>query len=202
MGCNRPCSSARARVASISAWPARGPGPQARCLVTSVDLAFAGPAGAHQSSGSRPPPCRRSRMRRTMRCAAHAARRRSSPPAAPGIRRAGGDDQHLPLGFECWDNRRRSAAGSGRAALRAADRCLPAPAGSASPAHGRAAAADESGPPTETWCSCIACSSADWVRGLARLISSAISNWQKTGPLMKRKERLAGCRSLPALRSR
>ena len=31
--------------------------------------------------------------------------------------------------------------------------------------------------------SCIACSSADWVRGLARLISSAISNWVKTGPL-------------------
>ena len=33
------------------------------------------------------------------------------------------------------------------------------------------------------------CSSADWVRGLARLISSAISSWAKTGPSMKRKER-------------
>jgi hypothetical protein len=28
----------------------------------------------------------------------------------------------------------------------------------------------------------MACNRADWVRGLARLISSAISNWQKTGP--------------------
>ena len=44
-------------------------------------------------------------------------------------------------------------------------------------------------PATVTCCSCIACSSADWVRGLARLISSAISSWQKTGPGMKRKLR-------------
>src|SRR5215475_7311899 len=45
-------------------------------------------------------------------------------------------------------------------------------------------------PATVTCCSCIACSSADWVRGLARLISSAISSWAKTGPAMKRKLRL------------
>ncbi len=37
-------------------------------------------------------------------------------------------------------------------------------------------------PATATRCSCIACSSADCVRGLARLISSAISSWQNTGP--------------------
>ena len=41
-----------------------------------------------------------------------------------------------------------------------------------------------------TWYSCIACSSADWVRGEARLISSAIRSWAKIGPEMKRKERL------------
>src|SRR3977135_3011350 len=36
----------------------------------------------------------------------------------------------------------------------------------------------------------MACSSADWVRGLARLISSAMSSWPKIGPGMKRKLRL------------
>jgi len=41
-----------------------------------------------------------------------------------------------------------------------------------------------------TWCSCIACRRADWVRGLARLISSAIRSCVKTGPCTKRKLRL------------
>src|ERR1700746_2064263 len=36
----------------------------------------------------------------------------------------------------------------------------------------------------------MACSSADWVRGLARLISSAINRCAKTGPERKRKLRL------------
>ncbi len=40
------------------------------------------------------------------------------------------------------------------------------------------------------WYSCMACSSADCVRGEARLISSAIRSWPKIGPLTKRKERL------------
>ena len=43
----------------------------------------------------------------------------------------------------------------------------------------------------------MACSSADWVLGLARLISSAISSWAKIGPLTKRKLR----RPLPELSS-
>ena len=51
------------------------------------------------------------------------------------------------------------------------------------PVEGRA-------PATVTCCSCIACSSADWVRGLARLISSANRSWPKIGPGMKRKLRL------------
>jgi len=45
-------------------------------------------------------------------------------------------------------------------------------------------------PATVTCCSCIACNSADCVRGLARLISSAIKSCAKTGPEMKRKLRL------------
>ena len=45
-------------------------------------------------------------------------------------------------------------------------------------------------PATVTCCSCMACSSADCVRGEARLISSAISNCAKTGPGMNRKLRL------------
>ena len=44
-------------------------------------------------------------------------------------------------------------------------------------------------PATVTLRSCMACNSADWVRGLARLISSAISNWQKIGPCRNRKAR-------------
>ena len=35
---------------------------------------------------------------------------------------------------------------------------------------------------TETWCSCIASSSADWVLGVARLISSASTRLANTGP--------------------
>ena len=54
-------------------------------------------------------------------------------------------------------------------------------------------------PATVTWYSCMACSSADWVRGLARLISSAISSWAKIGPLMKRKAPAARRRLLQHL---
>ena len=39
----------------------------------------------------------------------------------------------------------------------------------------------------------------DWVRGEARLISSAISNWVKTGPRMKRKPRAPGDPALPPI---
>ncbi len=43
--------------------------------------------------------------------------------------------------------------------------------------------------PTVTACSCIASSSADWVRGVARLISSASTRLAKTGPRWKSKPR-------------
>ena len=42
-------------------------------------------------------------------------------------------------------------------------------------------------PSIETWLSAIASSSADWVRGEARLISSARRMWVKIGPSWKRK---------------
>ena len=42
-------------------------------------------------------------------------------------------------------------------------------------------------PSIETWLSPIASSSADWVRGEARLISSARRMWVKIGPSWKRK---------------
>ena len=72
---------------------------------------------------------------------------------------------------------------------RAGDRCPPARAGSASREHGMGSEADGIAPAIETRCSCIACSRADWVRGLARLISSAIRSCANTGPLMKRNDR-------------
>jgi hypothetical protein len=56
-------------------------------------------------------------------------------------------------------------------------------------------------PPNVTWYSCIACRSADWVRGEARLISSAISSWVKIGPLTNRKERLPLSRLFEHLRA-
>ena len=43
--------------------------------------------------------------------------------------------------------------------------------------------------PTVTVCSCIASSSADWVFGVARLISSASTMLAKTGPASNRKTR-------------
>ena len=42
-------------------------------------------------------------------------------------------------------------------------------------------------PSADTWRSCIASSSADWVRGVARLISSTRRTLAKTGPGTKRK---------------
>ena len=47
-------------------------------------------------------------------------------------------------------------------------------------------------PPAVTWCSCIAWSSAAWVLGGVRLISSASTTLAKTGPWTKRKARRAG----------
>ena len=52
-------------------------------------------------------------------------------------------------------------------------------------------------PSTETWRSCIASSSADWVRGVARLISSTSTTLVKTGPGTKRKSPGARSTLLP-----
>ena len=186
-GASRPSSSARARATSISACEARGLGPQAISLPRSP---ASGPGRAERTSlriaSTTDSPTGR---RRTRRCAAI----RSSAVIAAfglGFLDAGGLEHDAPLGGRGRDSRRRSASGSGRAALRAADRCPPARSGSASPARGTASGTSWRAPATVTCCSCIACSSADWVRGLARLISSAISSWPKIGPGMKRKARL------------
>ena len=132
----RRAARGRGRPAS-SAWLARGPGPQAMWLARVVgrcrssgrpartsfedrlDHAFADRHAAHQAL------CRQQFGRRSAPASACPRRCRWSPAASAARRR----DR---------DSRRRSAAGSGRAAPRAADRCLPAPAGSASPARGTA----------------------------------------------------------------
>ena len=100
---------------------------------------------------------------------ARAAPRRRPTAAARARRRAAG-------------SRARCASGSGRAATRAADRCRSARAGSGSRAPGTAAAAGGALPSTETWPSLIASSSADCVRGVVRLISSASTTLAKIGP--------------------
>ena len=93
-----------------------------------------------------------------------AARRRSRPPRP----RSG--------------SRARSGARTGRAAPRAAGTCPPARSGSPSRSRRTARAAAASTPSTVTWRSAIASSSADCVRGIARLISSTRTTFAKTGP--------------------
>ena len=186
--------------------PASAPAPRAaraprrHAAAPSRHRRVSGPAAAHQAKDARPPPSRRPARRRISACAARSSSRVIAGSGGASAD-AGGGEQHGPLGLQRPDSRRRSPAGSGRAAPRAADRCPPARSGSASPARGTAAAARARRPATATRCSCIACSSADWVRGLARLISSAISSWQNTGPGMKRKA-AAALRLAPAPRCR
>ena len=146
-GERRPLTSARARVASISACAARGPGPQATCG------AIAGSPSPGRAARTR------SRMastifsptgsRRTRRCVA------ISSSARQRLRRlrdmlAGRLHQDAPLVGAVGIDARRSASGSGRAAPRAADRCPPAPADFASRAHGTGAAGRARWPATLT----------------------------------------------------
>ena len=186
-GASRPCSSARTRTASISAWLARGPGPQAICSASSAIGLVCRPAGADQAQDRIDHPLA-DRHAPDQAPAPRSARPRSAP-ARPARCRRRWSRSSCAARPPRRGSRRRPAAGSGRAAPRAADRCPPARSGSASPGRGRAPAARGRGPATVTRRSCIACSRAAWVRGLARLISSAISSWQNTGPGMKRKLR-------------
>ncbi len=138
------------------------------------------PAGAHQLQDgvdhaladrhAADQALRRQQLVAGMSTASAAPRQRRWSRSASAARRRGRDSRH------------RSAAGSGRAGPRAADMSPPAPAGSGSPARGTDAAADGTGRRPRRGRSCIACSSADCVRGLARLISSAISSWREDRP--------------------
>ena len=184
----RPCISARALEASTSAWPARGPAPQPMCLRTAVDRGLGRAGGAHQARGVAQHDARRSRCRAPAAAgAAGSSTSIAGSRVAPGRRgwwRRPSRSLRLRSG-----SRRRCAAGSGRAAPRAADRCRPARSGSASPARRRACGSLCVWPAKVTERSCIASSSADWVFGGARLISSASSTWVNTGPCWKRNTR-------------
>ena len=90
--------------------------------------------------------------------------------------------QDFRFGGRFRDNRCARASGSGRAALPATGKCLPARSGSASPSPGTAAATDRCARPTVTWRSPIASSRADCTLAGARLISSASRIGWKIGP--------------------
>ena len=194
----QPPVQQRARAATPASAPARRAGRDPRRRGGAPSRRRRSPAGRRApATGSRPPPSR-------------PPARGGSAPAPPAVPRRSSPAPAAPPPHRWWpaawcarrpgrDSRRRPPAGTGRAAPPAADRCPPARSGSASPARGTAAAARCSTPPTATRCSCIACSRADWVRGLARLISSAISNWQNTGPGTKRKLRRPSASSSTSL---
>ena len=181
----RRAARGRAPPASAPGWRA-GPGPRRSACRARRSPARDAPSAP--ARGSPRPPLRRP-AGGAPGAARRSARRRSSP-ASACVSSAPVVSNRMRARPRGRDSRRRSASGSGRAAPRAADRCLPARSGSASRARGTGAGRSWRSPATVTCCSCIACSSADWVRGLARLISSAISSWAKIGPGMKRKLRL------------
>ena len=88
-------------------------------------------------------------------------------------------------------SRRTASPGTGRAAPRAAGRCRPSRPGSAWRPPGTAAAPGAGTPSTVTVRSSITSSSADWVFGDARLISSAMTMLANTGPGWNSKPRVA-----------
>jgi len=177
-GCITPVDEgAERRHASISAWLAvdRTPGDRGcelrpgivrarratRFRIASTqtrDRQSAGPAAGwsarRRGRGPAPPELRSRRWSRTA-CAA--------PPPDPG-------------------RGRRSAARNGPAGLRGEGRCPPARADSGREHMKRRREVGGGRRQRVTWCSCIACRRADWVRGLARLISSAIRSCVKTAP--------------------
>ena len=85
-----------------------------------------------------------------------------------------------------WDTSPESSSGSGRAALRAADRCLPSRSGFCVAITRNGASSSCVVVPLVTVRSCMASSSADCVFGVARLISSASTRLAKIGPGWKR----------------
>jgi hypothetical protein len=123
----------RGRRASAPAL-ARGPGPQAT-FCGRLGIALSGRAERTRSriASTTLSPTGRRRTRRWIDHQLFRAHRLRGP----WPRLAGGLDQDALFGGAVGIEARRSASGSGRAGPRAGDRCLPARAGSASPAHGR-----------------------------------------------------------------
>ena len=87
-------------------------------------------------------------------------------------------------------SRHQCGAENGQAALRGADMSLPVQSGFASRGRGTVSAGHGAHPQSSRSVLAWLGASADCVRGLARLISSAISSWVKTGPGIKRNSRL------------
>ena len=88
----------------------------------------------------------------------------------------------LELGLLRPGSRASRARRSGRAGPRAAGRCPRTRSGSRSRSAGTDRGAGRVIPSTVTWCSAIASSSADWVFGIARLISSTSTTFANSGP--------------------
>ena len=172
---SRPASAARQRESLSSARQPRGlePTGDARALArrrARGDDVAADVSSTWTSSTARLHREQRRAGRRRLR--ARPRRRGASMPPR----------EHLPLVVRATDSRTRCAAGTGRAAPRAAGRCPRTRSGSASRGRGTAARAGAWSPSTVTWRSCIASSSAACVFGGARLISSARRRLAKTGP--------------------
>ncbi|GIX12043.1 MAG: hypothetical protein KatS3mg118_0002 [Paracoccaceae bacterium] len=174
----RRAGRGRARRASAPGSRA-GPGPQATALDPSI-ASVLGPAGAHQAQRSLHD-LLADRDAAHQRCAACASARaaiehRSGRLLAPVVAQAAsalgvGRDSSTSI---CMQEPVELRLGQRVGAL-LLDRVLRRQ-------HVEGRGSECIWPATVTRRSCIACSSADWVRGLARLISSAISSWQKTAP--------------------
>ena len=80
------------------------------------------------------------------------------------------------------DSRASRGGRTGRAALRAAGTSPRTRSGSRSRSARNGSGSGRVTPSTVTWCSAIASSSADWVFGVARLISSTRTTFAKSGP--------------------
>ena len=172
---DRPASRAAAFAAPSRCTAARG-------LAPSADAAARACGGRRRRRSRRP---RRGPRWRRPRRARRAGPRRSPPADVVERRRArarGGPSAASRAPRRRPGSRSRRGRGSGRAGPRAAGRCPRTRPGSGSPGRGTGRAARAATPSTVTCPSCIASSSAAWVLGGVRLISSARTTPANTGP--------------------
>ena len=171
----------------MSAWAARGPGPQ---LILSRIAADASSSGRQDRTRSRiistilsPTGMRRSRVCASSNsCEVKTAVASFSVAPVVAIRMSFSVSRSGYGTSICTRNRSSCASGSGYVPSCSIGFCV------ASTWNG--APSGRFWPAMVTCFSCMACRRADWVRGDARLISSAISSWQNTGPWIKRKLRV------------